>query len=180
MNQKTVMNKKTTRLLLFILMLSVFSSLPAGCAVKNEACELCGTAHPEKECAEQPGMSQYRETVTDVLDSIRDYRPGVLGSSLKIQITAFAFIDFSQEDAASDLAAFENIAGGYVAALTEEDLGFFKETVSRIEEIASQLFTDGLESLLPILDDAGNPQKHEKYNEEKYASLMGALKNVLE
>ena len=48
------------------------------------------------------------------------------------------------------------------------------------EEIAEQLFTDGLESLLPRLDDAGNPQKHEQYDEEKYDALMDALKGVLE
>ena len=49
------------------------------------------------------------------------------------------FIDFSQEDAASDTATFTDVASGYIAALDDEHLQFFKENVVEIEEIAEQL-----------------------------------------
>ncbi len=176
------MNKTYLRVFSCALALSFSASFLAGCTSKSISCESgdCDCAPPDEVYIEEPGIGQLRETIISVLDGIRNYRPGTLGSSLKIQIVAFSFIDFSQEDAASDIATFTNIASGYIAGLDDESLGFFKETVTRIEEIASQLFAEGLESLLPILNDAGNPQKHEEYDQEKYNALMTALKNILE
>ena len=153
----------------------------SGCAKTEKKNELQQDAIPPKNTdIEEPGKYQLIDSVTAVLDDINEYRPGTLGSSLKICIVAFSFIDFSQEDAASDTTTFTDVASGYIAALDDEHLQFFKENVVKIEEIAEQLFTDGLESLLPRLDDAGNPQKYEQYDKEKYDALMDALKGVLE
>ncbi len=174
------MKKLSLRAISCALALTFSASFLAGCASKNTDCGKCDCAPPDVVYTEEPGTEQLHETIISVLDGIRDHRSGILGSSLRIQIVAFSFIDFSQEDAASDIELFTNVASGYVAGLDEENLAFFRENVTRIEEIASQLFTVGLQSLLPILNDAGNPQKHEEYDEQKYTSLMTALKTILE
>ncbi|MBE6572743.1 MAG: hypothetical protein E7656_10895 [Ruminococcaceae bacterium] len=177
---KTIKKLSTLTAKILCLALALCLAL-SGCAKPEKQSDLQQDAIPPKNSdIEEPGQYQLVDTITAVLDNINEYRPGTLGSSLKICIVAFSFIDFSQEDAASDTQTFADVASGYIAALDDEHLQYFKDNVGRIEEIAAQLFNDGLESLLPRLDDAGNPQKHEQYDKEKYDSLMGVLKGVLE
>lgn len=134
-------------------------------------------AIPELDENEKAPLSA--DTVIAVLDEIENYAPGVLGSSLKVCHAAFAFIDFSQEFDTDDTEIFENTVSEYIAKYTEEEFLLFREKVSDMEEVAQTLFTDGLEALLPRLDDAGNPQKYSEYDEEKYNTLMDIFKNVL-
>ncbi len=148
----------------FLLALLTLTFALAGCSEKND----------------EPAVFSQQEELTRMLDSIRDYRSGTLGSSLRLCIVAFKFLNFAEDfdqQFSDDFTAFTD---GYLSALDMEEIIFIKDTVAGIQNTAYGLFTNGIESLEGLLSDSGNPNKYDSYTEEKYRTLMTLFEGVLD
>ena len=112
------------------------------------------------------------------LDGVLGAQPGTAGSSLKGAIAACSLLDWAQElpeDGASRLP--EEILSWYLN-LSEDELAILDESFDAVLAQADDIAAD-FEGAKALLEDAGNPQKHEGYDREKWLVVRGELTRFL-
>ena len=112
------------------------------------------------------------------LDGALGAQPGTAGSSLKGAIAACSLLDWAQElpeDGASRLP--DEILSWYMS-LSEDELAILDESFDAVLSQADDIAAD-FEDAKALLDDAGNPQKHEGYDREKWLVVRGELTRFL-
>ena len=112
------------------------------------------------------------------LDGVLGAQPGTAGSSLKGAIAACGLLDWAQElpeDGASRLP--EEILSWYLN-LSEDELAILDESFEAVLSQADDIAAD-FEDAKALLDDAGNPQKHEGYDQAKWQVVRDELARFL-
>ena len=167
------------KIFIYVLVFAVILSFTA-CENKNDTEErvkeeTAKTVYEEKDHAsetEEAGLFSENDAKA-MLDGIKNHQPGTAGASLKLCIASFGVLDYAESFGADEKLG--EFAVAYIDSLSEEERAVFSDNFSEIDVFCEDLFDSGIESMKLLINDAGNPNKHDEYTKEKY----DAVKNII-
>lgn len=147
-------------------------SLPAASGDESEAQEAAGRP--------QPQPVQDPESLTAALESCVSFGEGEAGVSLKTAIAAADLLNWAEANARdSSIDAMAAHLGEWLAGLDPERQNLFWANWPAIDGQAWAILRD-MPGQLPLLADAGDPQKYDRYTPACYERLTCAVEKYLE
>lgn len=114
-----------------------------------------------------------------MMQALTDFQPGTAGSGLKQYIAACGMLNYSQQYESSDAEQLRTDLDNYLANADEMQLLSLTEGRMLVEDAAQQILTQGVDGCADVLEQAGNPQKYDSYDAEKYREVASILDDAL-
>lgn len=128
----------------------------------------------------EPGVVQEPAALLAALDGCVSFGEGEAGSSLKSAIAAAGLVDWAEDNArASDIDAAGELIRAWLEDLEPERQSLFWANWPVVDGRAS-LMVEDLAGQLPLLEDAGSPQRHDAYTPACYERLRCAVEQIAE
>lgn len=146
------------------------------------ACQ--GAASPGKEAApdaaaEGSAMSQELPPVEEMMEALAGYQEGTAGSSLKRYIAACGVLNFAEEYTGEE-GPLREAVDAWLAESEELEVEAVREGWPDVQDAAKEILTQGTDALAEVLEDAGNPNRHDSYHQDRYDRVAGVLDQALQ
>lgn len=112
------------------------------------------------------------------LDGVLSVQPGTAGSSLRGVIAACGLLDWAQELPEDEAGRLPDELLSWYLSLSEDELALLDESLEAVLSQADDIAAD-FEGAKALLDSAGNPQRHEDYDLEKWQVVRDELTRFL-
>lgn len=112
------------------------------------------------------------------LDGVLSAQPGTAGASLKAAIAACGLLDWSMEPSDEEAYSLPEAILGWWLGLSGEEQTLFLESIEPVLAQADEIAAD-FGAAKDLLENAGNPQRHDGYDPESWQALRGELERFV-
>lgn len=154
--------------------------------------EATGASHDPAEAASVSSQSQSSasgctplrkeidvEAFRAMMDALAVYQPETAGASLKLYVAACGVLNFSEGYDGDQEQALREALEQALDSMDEAQRTALAEAFPAVNGAAQGIVENGLDSVSDILSDAGNPNRYNAYDAERYAQVAALLSEAL-
>ena len=145
--------------------------LCAGCAAEQSQGQSSSNADISSGQEQQDSFDQLEQALTM-------YEPGAAGSSKKVYIAAAGILNYSMEYELNTQDTLEEWLRSFYQEQEKAVLEQISNGLGDVKMAAAEILMGG-EAMDALLEEAGNPQKYQEYENERYLQVIACVENVL-
>ena len=138
-----------------------------------------GSSQEEPQGGASAASDSEDAAVQEMMDALAGYQPGTAGSSLKVYIAACGLLNYSEQYVPEDEEALRSGLKEYLASADELALESILQGQQDVQAAAASILEEGGQSLEGVLADAGNPNRYDQYDPQKYEQVLQILTEAL-
>ena len=115
-----------------------------------------------------------------MMDALEGYQPGTAGASLKLYTAACGVLNFSETYEAAQADSLRTALNEALSETDEETRAMLAADFDDVDGAAREILTKGVDAMSGVLADAGNPNRYDAYDADRYEAAASVLTEVLD